>query len=124
MTHEQRLDRLERIAKLFVKAGLRARSEGREQGERIKMLINRQIRNDDKFAAHEEKLGNHDEKIKILIDLHVETEERFVRLAESQARLAESQARLAESQANTDRRLNSLIDIVREDRNGGSLPKS
>ena len=109
MTPEQRSDRLERIARLFVKAGLRARSEGREQRERIKMLINRQIRNDDKFVAQEEKLGNHDEKIKILIDLHVETEERFVRLAKSQA--------------NTDRRLNSLIDIVREGHNGDSLPK-
>lgn len=116
MTHEQRLDRLERIVKLFVKAGLRARSEGREQRERIKMLINRQIRNDDKFAAHEEKLGNHDEKIKILMDLHVDTEERFVRLAESQANLVESQV-------NTDRRLNSLIDIVREGHNGDSLRK-
>lgn len=103
MTHEQRLDRLERIAKLFVKAGLRARQQGREQKERIDMVINAQVRNDDKFA-------DHDEKIKILIDLHVENEERFVRLAESQA--------------DTDRRLNSLIDIVRQGRNGDSLPRS
>jgi len=57
------------------------------------------MRNDEKFA-------DHDEKIKILIELRVDTEERFVRLAESQA--------------NTDRRLTSLIDIVSEGRNGGS----
>jgi hypothetical protein len=88
------------------------------------MLINRQILNDEKFVQHGEKFGDHDEKIKILIDLHVENEERFVRLAESHAGLAESQASLTESQADTDRRLNSLIDIVREGRNGGSLPPS
>jgi len=110
MTHEQRLDRLERIVKLFVRAGLRARAEGREQRERINMLLNAQIHND-------EKVADHNEKIKKLINLHVETEERFVRLVESHARLAESQA-------NTDRRLNSLIDIVREGRNGDSLPRS
>jgi hypothetical protein len=35
------------------------------------------------------------------------------------AELAESQAELAESQTHTDQRLNALIDIVREGRNGG-----
>jgi hypothetical protein len=109
MTPEQRLDRIERIAKLFVREGLRARQPSRELDERINVLISHQIRNDEKFAAHEEKFGNHDEKIKMLIDLHVETGERFIRLAESQA--------------DTDRRLNSLIDIVREGRNGDS-PRS
>jgi hypothetical protein len=34
------------------------------------------------------------------------------------AELAESQAELAESQTHTDQRLNALIDIVREGRNG------
>jgi len=108
MTHEQRLDRLERIARLFVKAGLRARAEMREQDEKINIILKTQIGNNERFAEH-------DEKIKMLIDLHVENEGRFVRLAESQASLAESQA-------DTDRRLNSLIDIVRQGRNGGSLP--
>ena len=75
MTPEQRLDRLERIAKLFVKAGRRARRDGREQDEKINMLIAAQMENDAAFAT------------------------------------------LTESQVHADRRLDALIDIIREDRN-------
>ena len=103
MTPEQRLDRLERIAKLFVKAGLGARREGREQDKKIDHLISLQIHNEEKFA-------NHDEQIADLIKLQKRNEERFVTLAESQT--------------NTDRRLHELIDIIEEGRNGGSSSKS
>jgi hypothetical protein len=85
MTPEQRLDRLERIAKLFAKAGLKERRRMREMDEKIAILIDMQIKNEERFAK---------------------TEERF--------------AQLAESQAHTDRRLDALIDIIREGRNGKS----
>jgi D-serine deaminase-like pyridoxal phosphate-dependent protein len=75
---EERLDRLERIAKLLVRAGLRARREMRQQ----------------------------DDKITIMIDAQIKNEERF--------------AELAEAQKHSDRRLEALIDIVREGRNGRS----
>ena len=78
MTPEQRFDRLERIVRLMIKAGLRARRQSREQDEKIDILINGQIKNDERFAQ------------------------------------------LAESQAHTDRRLDVLIDIIREGRNGKS----
>ena len=80
---EERLDRLERIARLLVRAGLRARREMRQQ----------------------------DDKITIMMDAQIKNEERF-------AKLAQSQADLAEAQAHTDRRLEALIDIVKEGRNG------
>ena len=80
---EERLDRLERIAKLLVRAGLRARREMRQQ----------------------------DDKITIMIDAQIKNEERF-------AKLSQAQTELAESQTHTDRRLDALIDIVREGRNG------
>lgn len=83
MTPEQRLDRLERIARLIVKAGLRERRRMREM----------------------------DDKIGILVDMQIKNEERF-------ALLAEAQTELAESQSHTDRRLDALIDIIREGRNG------
>ena len=76
MTSEQRLDRLERIAKLIVRAGLRERRRILEQ----------------------------DGKIDIIIDAQIKNEERF--------------AKLAEAQAHSDRRLDALIDIVRQGRNG------
>lgn len=75
---EERLDRLERIAKLLVRAGLRARRQMREQDDKITIMIDAQIKNEDRFAE------------------------------------------LAESQKQTDRRLDALIDIVREGRNGKS----
>ena len=89
MTPEQRLDRLERIAKLFARAGLRARRKERRQ----------------------------DEKIIVMIDAQIANEERF-------AKLAEAQVRMADSQAHSDRRLDALIDIVREWRSGGTAPQS
>ena len=76
MTPEQRFDRLERIVKLMIKAGLRARVQSREQNEKITIIIDAQMRNEERFA------------------------------------------RLAESQTHTDRRLDALIDIVRNGRNG------
>ena len=63
MTSEQRLDRLERIAKLVVRAGVHARRREREQ----------------------------DDKINIIIDAQVKNEERFAKLAEAQTELAISQ---------------------------------
>ena len=43
MTSEQRLDRLERIVKLMIKAGLCARQQSREQDEKINILIEMQM---------------------------------------------------------------------------------
>ena len=73
MTPEKRLDRLERIVKLFAREGRRFRNETKT---RLDMLIDAQIRNEERFAL------------------------------------------LAESQTHTDRRLDALIDIIREGRNG------
>ena len=89
MIPEARLDRLERMAMLLVRAGYRARNELRARDR------------------------EHDEKIKQLVDLQISNEERF-------ARNEERFARLAELQAGTDRRLNSLIDIIKEGRQGNS----
>jgi hypothetical protein len=72
MTPEERLDRLERITKLIVRAGLRERKDTRE-------------------------------KIDALINSHIQTQEALTKLAEAQA--------------HTDRRLDALIDIIREGRN-------
>ena len=86
MTPEVRLDRLERMAMLLAKAGFQARSQLRARDR------------------------EHDEKIDYLVDLQIKNEEKF-------GRNEERFARLAESQASTDQRLNSLIDIIREGRN-------
>ena len=83
MTPEQRFDRLERIVKLMIKAGLRARRQTREQDQKIGIIIDAQIRNEERFARNEERF-----------------------------------AKLTESQTHTGQRLDALIDIIREGRNG------
>lgn len=101
MTSEQRLDRLERIAKLFASAGLRARRDIHAIDEKLGILISNQIRSDEKF----------EKKFERLVDAQS-------RLAEAQASLTEAQAHLAEAQALSDRKLAELIDIIRKGRNG------
>jgi hypothetical protein len=89
MTPEQRFDRLERIVRLMIKAGLRARRQSREQDEKINMIINAQMKNEERFA-----------------------------------KLTEAQTKLTDSLAHTDRRMDALIDIVQEGRNGKSPTES
>ena len=85
MTPEQRLDRLERMVRLLAHAGLRFRRREREQNDKINMIIDAQVKNEERFA-----------------------------------RLAEAQVELAISQAHTDQRLDALINIIRDQRNGKS----
>jgi hypothetical protein len=60
-----------------------------------------------------EAQANSEAKIAALADAQIKTEDALVRLAEAHTKLAESQV-------HTDRRLDALIDIVRELRNGKS----
>ena len=99
MTTEQRLERIERIAKLFVRAGLRERRNRRDLDDKINIIVNYQIQNEERFAKNEERFA--------------ENEERF-------AKLTETVNQLAEAQSGTDRRLNSLIELIERDRNGKS----
>ena len=89
MTPEQRLDRLERILGLFARSGRRVRGEWRQQ-------------------AREQN-----EKINILIQTQLETEEIMKRLAVSQTELAESQKL-------TDKALRAFINSHRKRENGKS----
>lgn len=65
LTPEQRLNRLERIAKLFVREGQRERSKAREIDQKINMLITEQGRNEDKIS--ETRLRNEEEILKFQI---------------------------------------------------------
>ena len=97
MTPEARLDRLERVLMLFVRAGYRARKQFREQ-----------------ITEHGKQLTEHGRLINHMFDLQIKNEENFAQNEERFARNEERFARLLESQARTDRRLNSLIEIIKE----------
>ena len=69
MTPEQRLDRLERVVNLMVKAGLRARSHMRQQGDKINMIIDFQMHNEERFAKLTEAQANTDRRLTELIEI-------------------------------------------------------
>jgi hypothetical protein len=57
LTSEQRLDRLEADCELFVAAGLRARRNMREMDKKMNILIDAQIRNEERFANSDERFA-------------------------------------------------------------------
>jgi hypothetical protein len=103
-TPEVRLDRLERIARLFVTAGLRVRRDLRGMDEKLNILVNHQIRNEERFARNEERFARNEER---LAKLAARTDEKF--------------AEVAEFQAVTERRFAELVQILRQRQTGNSL---
>jgi hypothetical protein len=82
MTPEQRLDRTERILKLMIKGGERARREWREK---VNILIDAQTRDAEEWRARSRA---QDEKINILIHSQMEASEAVRGLATGQAELS------------------------------------
>jgi hypothetical protein len=125
MTSEQRLDRMERILRLVVRAGARERKETREK---INALIDAHLRIE---AATERFQARTDDFLFRLEEAQLHTEEALADLARGQGRLKaaqvrteEAMTRLAQAQARTDERLNSFIDtverVIQERRDGDS----
>jgi hypothetical protein len=76
MKPEERLDRLERIAKLLVRASLRARREMRQQDDKITIMIDAQIKNEERFAKLVQMQAD-------LVESQVTTERRLDALTEA-----------------------------------------
>lgn len=89
MTPEARLERLERIAKLFARAGLRYRRDLNRLEEKINIVVNTQIENGNRFVNNELSLTKLSER----------TDRRFEDLAEGQSL--------------TDRKLADLVDFLK-----------
>jgi hypothetical protein len=108
MTHEQRLDRLERIAKLFVKAGLRQRANLRRMDEKINILIDTQIKNEDGMAELRKNMNE-------MLKAQRRNDERF---AKTDERFARSDERFAKFESHTDETLKTLKELLRQRNNG------
>jgi len=129
MTSEQRLDRLERIAKLFVRAGLRARRNMKEQDEKINIIINNQIEHDERFAKMSQSMAQTQKELSQSLDrtsaelsqsIGQTRNELSQSIGQTRNELSQSLNELAKAQTHTSQRLDSLIEIVRRDRNGNS----
>ena len=112
MTEEQRLDRLERIVKLMIKAGLRARQQSREQNDKINILIDSQIRYEERASRNGELAEQHAERLAAL----------EAKAEEMAARADEKFAAMAAAHEGTERQLQSLAatveKVINERRNG------
>jgi DNA anti-recombination protein RmuC len=129
MTSEQRLDRLERVAKLFVRAGLRARRNMKAQDEKINIIINNQIEHDDRFARMSRSMEQTQSELTQSIErtsyelsqaIGRSNNELSQSIGQTRNELSESLNELAKAQIHTSGRLDALIEIVRRDRNGSS----
>jgi hypothetical protein len=99
MNSEERIARLERLTKLFACAGRRERRRIGTVEEKLDIIIDFQIANEERFARNEERFARNEERFE-------RNEERF--------------AQLAEAQTQTERRLEAFIEAVQRDRNGHS----
>ena len=120
MATEERLLRLENAFATLAElaSNHHERISGLEQS--FQMLVELARSADERMDQHlawinqlGEAQANTETKMAALTDAQIRTDEAL-------SRLAESQAKLAESQAHSDQRLDALIDIVREGRNGKS----
>jgi hypothetical protein len=122
VTPEQRLDRLERIAKLFVRAGLRARSNLRAMDEKINILINSQISSDERFAKHDERMTKLDELMAKSDARFAQFEKRCAEydplFADYAKHFAVVDVQLKEQGARTDKTLRILSELVKSRANG------
>ena len=125
MSSEQRLDRLERMLLLVVKAGARERKAIRERvvetreglketDEKINALIDAQMRNEEVYAQSRHRT---DEAMVELARAQANTQEALahfqIRTEESLGQFArrteEGMSRLARAQANTEEKLSAFI---------------
>ena len=97
MSNEERLTNLEEFSRLIVQWARRA-------DERMNELAEAQANSERKIAA--------------LADAQIRTEDAINKLSTSMVDLSEKMAELAAQQTHTDQRLDALIDIVREGREG------
>jgi hypothetical protein len=113
MTDEQRLDRMERIVRLLIKAGLRARQQtreqAREQNEKINILIDSQIRYEERVRQNEDGIKDYSEWAKQHGERLAVLEARAIEMA---ARADERFAAMAVAQENTEKQLQSLAATV------------
>jgi chromosome segregation ATPase len=100
-----------------------------ESDQKVASLVDARVRAEDemnKLRSVQDEIG---QKIAALVDAQIRNEEAHNRgmdglraslaeLAETVRQVAQAQKQLSESQAHTDRRLDGLIDIVRDLRNG------
>jgi hypothetical protein len=110
MTNDQRLDRIERILILYLNAGRRERKRVRETDEKINILIDAQIKNEEGFRELRERFNETDRKWQESDRKWQEVRESFREIRDLFWKTDERINRLDNTQKRTDRKLNELSD--------------
>ena len=69
MSSEARLNRLERIARLLARAGMRGRARIREHDDKINVLLDAQIKTEESLVTLAESQTHTDRRLDALIDI-------------------------------------------------------
>ena len=109
MNSEHRLDRMEQLLRLLIRAGKRGRSKLNDLDERITMLINAQMRTEDQLREmNEQSMAMRDESKVMRDDLDRRSREVFELFRMTDEKLG----RLTEAQMFSDKRLGALIERI------------
>lgn len=79
--------------------------------EKLNILVNHQIQNEERFARSEKRLAK----------LATRTDKKFAEVAKLQAVTEQKFAEVAEFQTLTDRKFAELVQILKQRQNGNSL---
>ena len=124
MTFERRLARAERVLKMFLRRGRQYRNEFRarhgDTDEKIDILINCQIDTNEQLRRTDEQLKKTDEQLRRTDEQIKKTDEQIAALAAGQAKTEKTMERLAASQAKTEASLDRFINSLAKGRNGNS----
>ena len=102
MNSERRLDRMEQLLRLLIRAGKRGRTKLNDLDERITMLINAQMATEDQLRQMNEQ------SIAMRDDLDRRSREVFELFRMTDEKLG----RLTEAQMFSDKRLSALIERI------------
>jgi len=107
MNNERRFDRMERLLRLLIRAGKRGRTRLNDLDERIGMLIDAQIKTEDQLHSMNEQSIATREESRAMRDEHYKRSREVFELF----RLTDEKiARLTEAQVVSDSKLSALIE--------------
>ena len=118
MSEEERVLRLENTISTLAELAAGQQRLSAEQQRQSAEQQRRIARLEESFVALVQLTRSHDESMDELKAARVESERKSAELAGAMKELADAMKELAEAQAHADRRVDALVDIVREWRNG------
>lgn len=120
MSEDERILRLENAISTLAELAAEQQRQAVEQQRLVTDQQRRTARLEESFVTLVQLVRSHDESIDELKAARAESERKQAGLADALKELAVAMTEMAEAQAHADRRVDALVDIMREWRNGRS----